>query len=695
MQTTQIDVSQLLTGTKVFVVPQFQRHYKWKMENWKSLFDDIVEQYELLEEDNGQNSLVEAPHFLGSIILHPAPNAGYSTVARYWIIDGQQRLTTLMALIAALRDVQSVFKNEYKERYHREWRPQQYTDVYLKNPYNEDSPYRLESGNADKQNFISTIYEGKSKGQIGRAYNWFYKKLETMYEDRNSPFDLSRFEKSLFNRLVLVEINTSSGDNINEIFNTINFSGVKLSSVDLIRNHSLMQFDVSESDEVYEKLWLPLEKSFESENDLTQYLWAQLVREFPKTRQRDLYAPFQRLLQKKRNGGSLSAADAMRQVLRRLNDEVDIYCAIIDSKKLDESEDVIWTPEIRQVVKDLINWNSKPRLPLMMEVLSRLRAGVINASDALRSLQYLMSYLVRRALCGVQTNSLSPTLTPIPARLKETGSGAISQHVAEALLRLGRWASDEEVLRMGMQTPAFVTMTNSQLVLLFSKREMDISTSSSDLLSENVARILPSPVPLGWQDYFVHNGINVELAKNRGDVLGDIAFGVDLPSDPDGALAKLKESKYIINNTLHKWTLDSIDARTKMLLKSFVSIWPRPDALFNEGGYGMDMIGDDRELPALSLSVSDALDALPADCWISLDDLARLCDANDGVDESEFISQIRDLHYRVEDFKVDGKCVQGVSGTVDDEDFDLSNYHHIGPRELVILFEKIAGRLDE
>ena len=92
----------MLSGTKVFLVPLFQRRYKWSGDDWRELWDDILEQYYHPEVVNGSMREGEG-HFLGSIVLHPAPGPA-STVTRYLVVDGQQRLTTLMILISVLRD---------------------------------------------------------------------------------------------------------------------------------------------------------------------------------------------------------------------------------------------------------------------------------------------------------------------------------------------------------------------------------------------------------------------------------------------------------------------------------------------------------------------------------------------------------------------------------------------------------------
>lgn len=87
-------LQQLFSGTQQFVVPIYQREYSWEKRDWQALWDDITEVYE----DGG-----EELHFLGSIVSKPYV-ASAGGISSFVVIDGQQRMTTLTLLLAALRD---------------------------------------------------------------------------------------------------------------------------------------------------------------------------------------------------------------------------------------------------------------------------------------------------------------------------------------------------------------------------------------------------------------------------------------------------------------------------------------------------------------------------------------------------------------------------------------------------------------
>ncbi|MTB73261.1 DUF262 domain-containing protein [Arsenicicoccus sp. MKL-02] len=91
-------LQEILEGTKQYHVPLYQRTYSWGRKELGRLFDDVVS----LAVDRASDAAVT--HFIGSIVLAPTPSNGPAGVQEYLVVDGQQRLTTLSLLLAAIRD---------------------------------------------------------------------------------------------------------------------------------------------------------------------------------------------------------------------------------------------------------------------------------------------------------------------------------------------------------------------------------------------------------------------------------------------------------------------------------------------------------------------------------------------------------------------------------------------------------------
>src|SRR5579862_5290717 len=111
MKAEEMRLGPLLEGPKQYVVPYFQRAYSWRRRQWTTLFDDILELYEL----GSHNS-----HFLGSMVLL-AENNEADPIPHTLVIDGQQRIVTLSLFLAAIRDVARPADAEFADRLHNEY----------------------------------------------------------------------------------------------------------------------------------------------------------------------------------------------------------------------------------------------------------------------------------------------------------------------------------------------------------------------------------------------------------------------------------------------------------------------------------------------------------------------------------------------------------------------------------------------
>jgi uncharacterized protein with ParB-like and HNH nuclease domain len=107
MQAKETKLQELIEGTKQYIVPLFQREYTWNIKEWKILWDDILE---LTKDENPKN------HFIGSIVSMPTISVPEG-VAKYMLIDGQQRLTTIFVILILLRNksIEEEFSAEINE----------------------------------------------------------------------------------------------------------------------------------------------------------------------------------------------------------------------------------------------------------------------------------------------------------------------------------------------------------------------------------------------------------------------------------------------------------------------------------------------------------------------------------------------------------------------------------------------------
>jgi len=128
MQVRETTLKELIQGEKQFRVPLWQRQYTWRRDEHLLLWIDILEQYSQL--GVGSAAPVSSGHFLGSFVLSPAAFAA-SDVASFLIVDGQQRMTTLLLVLCALRDAQMLQQPQAADRIN---------ELYLVNKWKVDLP---------------------------------------------------------------------------------------------------------------------------------------------------------------------------------------------------------------------------------------------------------------------------------------------------------------------------------------------------------------------------------------------------------------------------------------------------------------------------------------------------------------------------------------------------------------------------
>lgn len=246
MKASETTVLNFIGGLdKVFIIPPFQRNYEWSDKECRDLFDDII------------NSCVNNKnHYLGNVVYYEGENNGAS-FSEFILVDGQQRVTTILLLLCALRDKFKEIGDEdnYKSINRK----------YLSNETSDDKfRIRLKQTRYDQKAFKSIVdavpFSGESK--VVQNYKLF---KELVDQSLVSP-------KEIYNaipKLQIVDVNlqiTNDLTAVQTIFEKINSTGKPLEPADLIRNFLLLAKSSVEQDELYENYWLNIERELNTEN---------------------------------------------------------------------------------------------------------------------------------------------------------------------------------------------------------------------------------------------------------------------------------------------------------------------------------------------------------------------------------------------------------------------------------------------
>ncbi|WQX03112.1 DUF262 and DUF1524 domain-containing protein [Helicobacter pylori] len=363
---------------KQFVIPIYQRVYSWGKDHCEQLWDDIIK--------TGGNDQMNG-HFIGSIVF--VYDGIYTTnYNELLIIDGQQRLTTITLLFIALRDHLND-EDEFLEKFSR----QKIQNRYLINSDEKgDKKFKLILSESDKDTLLSLIDKDRRKPNEPSLKIMENFKLFEEWIRKNTD-KLETIFKGL-DKLMVVEISLERGkDNPQLIFESMNSTGKDLTQTDLIRNYILMGLEPEKQEIFYKKYWRAMEEDLKQ----NETLFNQFVRHYLTIKTGDIpninkvYEAFKRYQQER---GIETEA-----LLQDLQKYCGFFCQIAFKKEADK--------DLNKALSFLVDLEMDVIYPLLLELYSDYSDGVLSKQDFIPIIALIESYICRRAVCGLGTNSLN------------------------------------------------------------------------------------------------------------------------------------------------------------------------------------------------------------------------------------------------------------------------------------------------
>ncbi|RPF65900.1 DUF262 domain-containing protein [Helicobacter pylori] len=359
-----------------FVIPIYQRLYSWKKEQCEQLWDDIIK--------IGGNDKMNG-HFIGSILYVRVDGTHSSPLL---IIDGQQRLTTITLLFIALRDHLND-EDELLEKFSH----QKIQNRYLINSDEKgDKKFRLILSESDKDTLLSLIDKDRRKPSEPSLKIMENFKLFEEWIRKNTD-KLETIFKGL-EKLMIVWIALEKGkDDPQLIFESMNSKGIELTQTDLIRNYIVMETEVEKQEYFYNQYWRAMEEDFKQ----NEKLFDQFVRHYLTIKTRDIpnihkvYEAFKRYQQER--------GIETEVLLQDLQKYCGFFCQIVFKKEDDK--------DLNKALSFLVDLEMDVIYPLLLELYSDYSDGVLSKQDFIPIIALIESYIFRRAVCGLGTNSLN------------------------------------------------------------------------------------------------------------------------------------------------------------------------------------------------------------------------------------------------------------------------------------------------
>ncbi len=577
-----------------FVIPVYQRNYTWAAEREvKQYLDDLQN---VLKGDYKN-------HFMG-IIIYLEKAIDFSS-REFSIIDGQQRLTTTFLIIYAIKQL-LINSNDVEK-------VKQLEGQYLTNPYHNDKiKYKLKPLVSD-DDVYRCIVEDRMDDITNRESNVLknYQYIESrLNELLLAEYDANAILMAL-DKLYVVCVPISEEDNAQKIFESINATGVKLTSADLIRNYLLMDLQSDIQEKYYADYWKKLEDNVSSDSKTLElffrmYLAVKTYNLVPKN---NVYREFVKWIEERDID--------VKTLFEELLEYAKIFKLLMneDINKIDK--------KLKDAIVDFRKVNSDIPMAIVMEFYKIHRKGLIGTDDLVALICAINTYMIRRSLCDMNSQNISKLFPTVLKKVIEKCDGdytEILKYLNQEMV--GNTAStsgsymptDKQMMELLINANVY---KRPALRIVLDRLELHNNPAPVDLSHLSIEHLMPQTPTEEWLEELdtdmetylenLHRLGNLTLAaKKDNSKMGNLMW--DYKNEVLKETAHLKLNLELME--IDKWDMKRIDSRTKDLIEKICLIYPYPEVSVTQKMD--DNIVD--EMTALDMCAEMAIDEQQVTC---------------------------------------------------------------------------------
>ncbi|BES61132.1 DUF262 and DUF1524 domain-containing protein [Dysgonomonas capnocytophagoides] len=554
MKASEANLLTVLKAPHQFVIPIYQRTYNWSKPQCQQLFSDIL---------SVSRDMSMQGHFIGSIVYFQESIHTISDIPQLLVIDGQQRLTTVSLLIAALADFLKNNEVEIDTTYSK------LQNYYLFNSQEDNElRYKLLLTKRDKDTYLNLIkgIEQPEKHSIRIVENYNY------FRDSINSSNVADVYNGLL-RLFIVNVALEKDkDNPQLIFESMNSTGLDLSQADLIRNYILMRRGIDEQAELYEKYWFPMEQSYG--NDYTT-LFDKFVRDYLAVKTGSIpkigfvYEAFKSYVK------NTNSIDIITDVVKDIHKFSKYYVNMVIHKEPDAV--------LKESFKRISQLKVDVSYPYLLPVYNDYNDGIISKEEFNEVICMVENYVFRRVICGIPTNSLNKTFENL---YKSVNKDNYIESVKASFLLLDgykRFPNDVEFENALMVKDVYNLRNRNYM---FSKLENYKRKEVVNISDYTIEHIMPQNPDLreewklmlgdNWQDIqdkYLHTLGNLTLTGYNSE-LSDRPFAEKKTIEGGFNDSPLRMNEYL--RTVNKWDKDEIEKRAEELAEKAKTVWTIP-----------------------------------------------------------------------------------------------------------------------
>jgi len=566
MKATEAKLLDFLKKSPQFVIPIYQRTYSWTEKECRQLWEDIVR--------CGSSDKI-AVHFVGSIVYVESGLSQVTHQAPLLVIDGQQRLTSVSLLLAALAE--AVGESEPFDGFSQ----RKIKNYYLLNPEETgDRHFKLLLSQTDKASLNAIVGGGEPPSQQSLRVTGNHEHFEHWI--KTEKVDLAVLCKGLA-KLVVVDIAlTRDQDDPQLIFESMNSMGKELSQADLIRNFILMGLEPVLQTKLYEQFWRPMEIDFGQEaygthfDSFMRHYLTVVTGEIP-----NINAVYDAFKAHARNTRAELEDDNshIESLVREIRDYARHFCAMALGSEADA--------DLKLSFHDLRELKVDVAYPFLMELYRDYKAELLSKAELLASVRLIEAYVFRRAICAIPTNSMNKTFATFAKGLKKDRYFESVQAQFLMLPSYRRFPGDEEFHRDLHTRDLYNFRSRSYWLRRLEnqgrKERVTVDEYTIEHImpqNENLSPKWREALGDDWQriqQTWLHTLGNLTLTAYNSD-FSDRPFDEkrDMPAAPEKGL---KQSPLKLNQglgSLGVWDEAAIKTRADKLADLAVSVWVAP-----------------------------------------------------------------------------------------------------------------------
>lgn len=478
MDATKSELTKFISAEAQYYVPIYQRRYSWEKEHCIKLLSDIIK----VSKDANRPC-----HFLGSVIYLAKDSAQHaSAVKEYLVIDGQQRLTTLSLLLLALGDYTKACIKD-KDEYSRS--VTNLDKLMRKYLINEDEAgdlyYKIRLNEEDFSAYKSLIKgrklpDGVKTSKIFSNYNTLLNEMNNLKVEPQTIFDGIK-------KLLLVDICLVPEDNAQLVFETVNTTGMKLSTADKIRNFLLMSVPPTKQTQLFNEYWHPMEEDLDmasgSSRTFEAFFNYYMTSVTKKQVIGDYYEMFKDYYADNSGMGTENIVKQIRQYSK-------LY------KKWREAEK---TPgKLNNALAKVRGTGQFKITPAILKLLVDNEEGAISDDDTIEILTIIEAYWMRRKVCNLPTNTAGPVCLSMLKSLYNTNQLEAFKKNLKQLTWAQRMPNDEEMQSILLKLPIYGINTSTTKLVL-SKIENNGRKEAVPTGEYTIEHIMPQTLSKDWK----------------------------------------------------------------------------------------------------------------------------------------------------------------------------------------------------